>query len=379
MRLRSQISITVALAAVLAAGWMWFSSSRQAAESSQGKPKRPAATRVLVEPLRFAADRVVVRAVGTGNELKSADIHPSVSGEVRQVRFKAGQRVNKGAVLVRLDDAHQRLALRLTEVALKKARRDTKRLKKLAASGHASRTSLDTAETALESAKVRHAQAAANLADRTIVAPFRGVIGLTNIHVGDRVDDDTVIATLDDRATILVDFNLPEDFAHRIALGGAVVLRPSTSPGEAIDGTIFALASRIEPASRSLRVRAKIPNADGTIRPGTSFQVEIEFVSRAYPSVREVAVQWSRDGAYLWRASAGKAEKVFVKLVRRDSGRILIDGPLHAGELVVVEGVQALRAGQLLDPQPFGPPSGAETKSGPASGGKPKSAPQSKP
>jgi RND family efflux transporter MFP subunit len=353
MRLRSQISITILLAAVLAVGWMWFSSSRQAAESSQGKPKRPAATRVLVEPLTFKPDRVMVRAIGTGNALKSADIHPSVSGEVRQVRFKAGQQVNKGAVLIRLDDAHQRLALRLTEVALKKAWRDTKRSKKLASSGHASRTSLDTAETALESAKVRHAQAEANLADRTIVAPFHGVIGLTSIHVGDRVDDDRVIATLDDRATILVYFNLPEDFAQRIALGGAVVVRPSTAPGQAIDGTIFALASRIEPASRSLRVRAKIANADGSIRPGTSFQVEIEFISRAFPTVREVAVQWSRDGAYLWRASAGKAEKVFVKLVRRDGGRILIDGPLQAGELVVVEGVQALRPGQLLDPQPF--------------------------
>ena len=356
MRLRSQISISVLLAGVLAAGWMWFASSRQAAESSQGSLKRPAATRVLVEPLSFAPDRVVVRAVGTGNALKSADIHPSVSGEVRQVRFKAGQRVAKGAVLIRLDDAHQRLALRLTEVALKKARRDTKRLKKLAASVHTSRTIPDTAETELDSAKVRHAQAAANLADRTIVAPFPGVIGLTNIHVGDRVDDDTVIATLDDRATILVDFNLPEGFAQRIALGGGVVVRPSTAPGQTIGGTIFAMASRIEPASRSLRVRAKIPNPDGAIRPGTSFQVEIEFISRAYPRVQEVAVQWSRDGAYLWRASAGKAEKVFVKLVRRDGGRILIDGPLQAGELVVVEGVQALRAGQILDPQPFNQP-----------------------
>lgn len=365
MRLRSQISITVLLAAVLAAGWMWFSSSRQTAESSQGSPKRPAATRVLVEPLSFAPDRVVVRAVGTGNALKSADIHPSVSGEVRQVRFKAGQLVNKGAVLIRLDDAHQRLAVRLTEVALKKAQRDTGRLTKLAASGNASRTRLDAAETVLESAKIRHAQALADLADRTIVAPFSGVIGLTNINVGDRVDDETVIATLDDRATILVDFNLPEDFAQRITLGGAVVVRPSTAPGLAIDGAIFAMDSRIEPTSRSLRVRAKIPNADGAIRPGTSFQVEVEFISRAYPTVREVAVQWSRDGAYLWRSTAGKAEKVFVELVSRDRGRILVDGPLRAGELVVVEGVQALRAGQFLDPQPFNQPDPGKAKRAP--------------
>jgi len=70
--------------------------------------------------------------------------------------------------------------------------------------------------------------------------------------------------------------------------------------------------------------------------------------------VREVAVIWSRDGSYLWRANAMKAEKIFVKLVRRDGGHILVDGPLQNGDLVVVEGVQGLRAGQNLDARPFG-------------------------
>ena len=65
-------------------------------------------------------------------------------------------------------------------------------------------------------------------------------------------------------------------------------------------------------------------------------------------------MQWSRDGAYLWRAAAGKAEKVFVKLVRRNRGRILIDGPLKPGDLVVVEAVQGLRAGQRINQKPFG-------------------------
>ena len=141
-----------------------------------------------------------MRAVGTGDALKSAAIHPSVSGEVIKVSFKADQRVKKGAVLVRLDDEHQRLAVRLTRVALRKAKRDVARLEKLASSGHASRTRLDTVQTELESASVRLAQARADLADRTIVAPFSGVIGLTEIGIGDRITDDTMIATLDDRS-----------------------------------------------------------------------------------------------------------------------------------------------------------------------------------
>jgi RND family efflux transporter MFP subunit len=354
MPLRLQIVITIALAAVLGAGWVWLAGSQDTAESSQGHGGRGGATRVLVEKLKFARDRVVVRAVGTGEALKSAAIHPSVSGEVIEIRFKAGQRVKKGAVLVRLDDEHQRLAVRLTQIALRKAKRDAARLEKLASQGHASRTRLDAVQTELESASVRFAQARADLADRTIVAPFAGVIGLTEISTGDRVTDDTMIATLDDRSTILVDFNLPEDFAARVRLGDRVTVRPTTTPDQRIVGAIFALASRIEPTSRSLRVRARIADPDDTIRPGTSFEVALEFTGRSYPTVREIAVMWSRDGAYLWRATDRKAEKVFVKLVRRNRGRILVDGPLKAGDLVVVEGVQGLRARQALDPQPFG-------------------------
>ena len=186
------------------------------------------------------------------------------------------------------------------------------------------------------------------------MAPFSGVIGLTEIGIGDRITDDTMIATLDDRSIILVDFNLPEDYASRVQIGDAVTVRPSTTPERRLDGTVFDMASRIEPTSRSLRIRARIPNPDDTIRPGTSFEVELAFTGKAYPTVREVAVMWSRDGAYLWRANAKKAEKVFVKLVRRDGGRILVDGSLKPGDLVVVEGVQGLRAGQALDAKPFG-------------------------
>ena len=66
-----------------------------------------------------------------------------------------------------------------------------------------------------------------------------------------------------------------------------------------------------------------------------------------------MAVSWSRDGAYLWRVGDGKAEKVSVKLVRRDRGRLLVDGPLVAGDLIVVEGVQGLRPGRAVRAEAF--------------------------
>ena len=353
MSLRSQLAITALLAALLAAGWFWFAGNQDMAQSSEQARKRSSATLVLVETIDLAVDTVTVRAIGTGEALKSASIYPSVAGEVIEVAFQAEQRVVEGTPLVRLDDKHQRLAVRLAQVAVKEARRQVKRLEKLAPSGATSLARLETARAALESAGLRLDQAKAALEDRIVHAPFDGVIGLTEIDKGDRVTEDTLIATLDDRSVILVEFNLPEEYASRVKVGDTVSVRPWTMPDRDMQGTISARGSRIDAVTRSLRVKARIPNLDDSIRPGTSFEVELGFKGRSYPSVREVAVLWSRDGAYLWRVVDGKADKVFVKIVRRDHGRILVDGALQAGDTIVVEGVQGLRRGQSVKPAPF--------------------------
>ena len=177
---------------------------------------------------------------------------------------------------------------------------------------------------------------------------------MTDIEKGDRVTEDTLIATLDDRSVILVEFNLPEEYAGRIANGDRVTVRPWTMQDREMQGTIFASDSRIDPVTRSLRLKARIADSGDSIRPGTSFQVELAFKGRPYPIVREVAVLWSRDGAYVWRVTENRIEKVFVKIIRRDRGLILVDGPLKIGDLIVVEGVQGLRAGQSVEPQPYG-------------------------
>ena len=354
MKLRAQTSIIVILAAVFAGGWLYWNDRPSGANSKEPGRKRSAVATVLVEPAIPADDKIVVRAIGTGEARRSATIHSDASGEVVKVEFEAGQRVTKGAVLLRLDDRHQRLAVRLADVAIKEAERQLKRLEQLAQKGAASVARLETAQTGLESAILRRDQAQAALHDRTVFAPFDGVIGLTDVNAGDRIDEDIPIATLDERNYIDVAFNLPEEHAPRLALGTFVSVFPRTMPEHRIEGMVSALGSRIDPLTRTLRVKAEIANPDDALRPGSSFEVRVSFVGRSYPSVREVAVLWSRDGAYVWRVAGDQVEKVFVKIVRRDGGRILLSGPLSAGEAVVVEGVQGLRAGQRVKAKPFG-------------------------
>lgn len=352
MRLTTQITIVAILAVIVASAWWLYAGEGDAAPGKDPR-KRAAATLVLVETVRFADDEITIHAVGTGEALKSASIHPSVSGEVIEVAFRAGERVKRGAPLVRLDSAHQRLAVDLADVGLTEAKRQVERLKRLAPSGAATVARLQSAETEYQSARIRLAQARASLRDRTVYAPFDGVIGLTDIERGDRVSVQTLIATLDDRSKILVDFNLPEEFASRLNVGDPIGLRPWTQRRELVEGTVTALGSRIDPVTRTLRIKAETPNPDDSIRPGTSFDVRISFKGRRHATIPEVAVLWSRDGAYLWRISDDTAEKVFVQIIRRDKGRILVDGPLKVGEIIVVEGVQGLRSGQSVRTEPF--------------------------
>jgi len=346
MSLRSQIVLTMLLLAVAAGGWSWWPSGGKGGGPSERPGRRPSATLVLVEPARAAEDKIVVRAIGTGEARRSATIHAATGGEVTLIGFEAEQRVAKGKLLLRLDDKHQRLAVRLAKVAVKVAARQLRRVEKLAPSGAASMARLETAQTELESANLRLEQAKAELRDRSVYAPFGGIIGLTAIDVGDRITVDTPIATLDDRSYIKVAFTIPEEFTQWIAVGSLVTVRPRTKSGTEIAGAISATGSRIDPLTRSLQVEAEIPNTDDSLRPGTSFEVRLSRVGKTYPSVPEVSVLWSSDGAYLWRVEGDRAKKVFVKIVHRDGGRILVDGPLKVGDPIVVEGLQGLRPGQ---------------------------------
>jgi membrane fusion protein (multidrug efflux system) len=358
MNLRTQLAVLIGLAVLLGAGWYAMNGNEVGARPKDAPRAAGGGTRVLVEKAPAATDKIIVRAVGTGEARKSAALYPKTAGEVVAVSFRSQDRVHKGQILLRLEDVHQQIAVRLAKVAVKDATRQLQRLEKLAPSGTASQARLETAQTDLEAATLRLDQAEQALDDRIVYAPFDGIIGLTDIDRGDRVTTDTRIATLDDRAEILVEFELPEEYAGRIKIDDPVTVRPWTAPDLRLTGKVSQLGSRIDPITRTLRVKASIPNEDDLIRPGTSFETELAFTGKPYPTVREVAVLWSRDGAYLWRVANkdGKtetAEKVFVKIVRRDRGRILVDGPLNADDLIVVEGVQGLRPGQRIQAIPF--------------------------
>lgn len=307
---------------------------------------------VVAEAVRFEAESTRIAAVGTARAKRSVELYPEAAGEVVAVNFTPGQRVAKDEVLLELDARDQRLALELAEVRLDEARRLLERYEISKDRGEAlvAATVVDTARSAVEAARIERDRARVALDDRTVRAPFAGVVGLTEIDAGDRVDPATLIANMDDRTTLLVRFPVPEAFAGRLTPGDPIEIETWTVGRRSALGAIVDVDSRIDPVSRSFNARAEVDNPDDSLRPGMSFRVGLDLVGDRWPSVPEVSLLWGADGPYVWVVDDGRARRVDVTVVQRKQGRVLVEGDLAPGTPIVAEGVQRMRADLQVRP-----------------------------
>jgi RND family efflux transporter MFP subunit len=349
-----QLALALAIVGVAVAFWLHRDKVEAAASSilGVGEPvSREVGRRrggsgalpVVVARVGEGRDDVVVDAIGTARARKSVTLYPPIAGEIIESQIKAGARIAKDEPLIRLDAKKAELAIAMARSNLLDAERKLDRSKQLQSRNVASRATVDDAQTAFDRAKVELSQAEETLRDLTIRAPFAGVLGIPKVERGDRVSTTTAIVTLDDRAELIVEFEVPERYMPRLRPEHAVTARTPGFPREVFNGSVRSIDSRVDPTARTVVVRAAIPNAADKLRPGMSFAVEIRLEGQLYPAVPELALQFSRTGNYVWVIEDEKARQLPVRLVRRFDATALIDAPLKSGSLVVIEGVQRLR------------------------------------
>ena len=314
-------------------------------KAAQGRRGGDRAVTVLVKTVELRAERTRIKAVGTARAYRSVTLYPAAAGEVVAVHFAPDQRVQKGSVLLELDRRSEKLAVDLARVRVRNARRLLSRYERSAGSGAFAESTVSDARGALDEAEIALRQAEVALSDRQVVAPFDGFVGLTEIDVGDRIGIGDAIATLDDRASLLVGFAVPELLLGRIGKGHPVQVATWAARDQAIPGEIVDLGSRIDPVSRSFTARARVANAGDAFRPGMSFAVTLDVHGRHYPLVPEIAVRYGTEGAFVWVVREGAAARVPVRIVQRQEATVLVDAALEDGEPVVVEGIQRLRPG----------------------------------
>lgn len=291
-----------------------------------------------------------IQAIGTAQARESIVITPKVADTIRAIRFDSGAHVRQGQVLVEMSSVEQGADLAEARANNAQAQQNLRRYQELANRGFASQAQIDTVRAAADAAQAQVDAGGSRVSDRTIRAPFSGVIGLRTASPGQFVQPGTQIGTLDDTSTIKLDFDVPETDVARVATGVAIVAHTAAYPSREFTGNISNVDSRIDPATRTVRVRAILPNADAILRPGMLMTVDIHSNPRSALAIPEIAVIDAADGSYVYRVSAGArgatAERVPVHTGQRNGGLAEILSGLNPGDMVVTEGIQSVRPGQ---------------------------------
>ena len=289
------------------------------------------------------ADKVA--AIGDGQAIRAVTVIAETPGRVTEVLVQSGQRVQEGGVLLRLDREAETIAVERARLVLYDAKDALDRLSQLQGSGASSAVQLRDAELSLRQAELELRQAEFDLSLREVLAPVSGWIGILNAEVGTQVTTTTEIAEIDDRSVLLVNFRLPERMVGRIAPGDQVMAEALAGGVGPVKGIVSAIDNRVDPASRTLRVQARLDNADDRLRAGMSFAISIDLPGEPAPAVDPLSIQWNREGAFVWVVREGVAQRLPIRILQRSETEVLVEAAFAPGDLVVVEGVQSVRPG----------------------------------
>lgn len=345
---------TVGLLAALIAGREWMTpqmaGGAPAAVGSRGQSVPGGAgmaTPVVVVSVGVHRFSDGIQAIGSVQAYESVTITSSVTDTIAALRFDSGQRVRRGAVLVELAAAEESAGLSEAQASLAEAERELARFQALQERGFVPLARLEAAQAGYDQAAARVETAQARLADRVIRAPFSGVIGLRQVSPGALVRPGDVIVTLDDLSRVKIDFDVSETDIAALTPGVAIL---AAAAGQSLEGSIESVDSRVNIQTRTVRVRAVLPNPEGILRTGMTVTVTIQSNPREALAVPEIAVLDRPEGALVLRVAQGEqgtvAEAAPVRIGRRADGMAEILEGLAEGDAVVVEGINRVRPGQ---------------------------------
>ncbi|MCH8497667.1 MAG: efflux RND transporter periplasmic adaptor subunit [Marinobacter sp.] len=339
------IGLIIVIIAAIGAGIVLFGDDD--AGSSQAPQSRPANVNVVSPRLERVTD--TIEAVGTLRSREEIEITSEVDGRIMALNFRQGQRVDKGQLLVQLDDRQAQADLQVAEARLADARTRYDRALRLRQNNSVPQSQVDELRTEVDVAQAQRLAARTRLDNHRIEAPFAGVVGLRAFSVGAYVRIGAVITTLDATDEMELSFSVPERFLGAIRQGQTVQGITAAFPDEVFSGTLTDLGSRINPLNRSLPVQALVQNSDNRLRPGQFMSVSLTLREREALVIPEQAVLTQGTTNYVYVNQESSAQRVEVQLGVRMPGVVEISNGLAHGDQVVITGQDRLRSGQRLN------------------------------
>ncbi len=363
MRVVSQLAVIVVIAGAGYGAWtyrepimaLWSAPSANAGPQPAQAQQGPRPTQVVVRQVRVGPVEEVVEAVGTTLANESVTLTAKTTGIVKELHFSDGQLVKAGQLLVQLDDRETTAELEQARAARDQIRQTLARSRALLEQRAAPVARVEEQEQLLRAAEARVRMVEAKLKDLQIVAPFDGRVGIRRVSPGALVTANALatgqITTLDDTSIVKLRFNVPETALSSIQVGSNVGAQSSAYQGRSFQGKVAVVDTRIDPATRSVEVRADIPNKDGLLKPGMFMTVQLTIGRREQALLLpEEALVPEGTRQFVFVVANGRAVKTEVKLGTRIPGEVEVVQGLQPGATVVVGGVQRIRDGSPVRP-----------------------------
>lgn len=354
---RNVVTTVSVIAAVLAGGWAIYATRHAGTPAAVRMPGPPdaaaaggraaGAAPVTIVSAEVASERVTreLKALGTAIANESIDVTSKTSNIVSAVHFRDGETVRSGQVLIELDSAQARADLAEASAALTESTSQYQRARDLLSTRVLSQSQYEQLEATMKANQARVDAAQARLADTVIRAPFSGRVGLRRVSIGSLVSPGTVITTLDDTSVMKVDFTVPENLLGNLRAGLELAARTAAHPDRELRGKVLTIDSRIDPVTRSVTVRALVPNPESLLRPGMFVNVTLARDDYDAIVIPEQALVPEQSRQYVYVVQDGIVARREVRIGRREPGKVEIVAGLAQGERIVVEGTQKVRDG----------------------------------
>lgn len=294
---------------------------------------------MVIQP-QLLKNKIFVAGTLLAND--EVELRPEVSGRVTDIFFAEGSRVKKGEVLLKINDRELRAQLKRKEYEEKEASDKEARMRRLFELNGISQEEYDKAANALGMIKAEKEIIQSQLAKMHIVAPFDGMVGLKYVSEGSYVTSNMLIATMQDVDPIKVEFSVPEKYAKQMEQGREITVWVGDYQKE-YKGSVYAVEAKIDPATRTMKARARIPNPRGDLIPGSFAKVDItlEQLPNAIVIPAESIIP-EMSGEKVFICVNGKVRSVSVKTgIRTETGVQIVEG-LNSQDTLVVTGLLQL-------------------------------------
>ena len=321
-----------------------------------GGPPKDAPVPVELVAVEVGPLLETLRATGTLEAEEAVDLKPEVEGEITSIQMTEGGTVKKGELLLQIDESKQQATVAEAEADFRLSDENRRRADMLLTDGTISQQEHDQVHSAYRRSEASLNLARKRLTEYTLTAPFDGVLGRRNASVGQYVSSQTILVSIYALDRMKLDFSVPERYSARVKPGQTLSLTVAAHGEEKFSGEIYLVEPRVEVETRTVQVRAYVPNADHRLKPGMFANVTLSVGTKDSALTLPEDCIFPHTGSFaVYRDAGGLAELVPVETGLRVPGRVEILSGLKAGDLVARSGNLRLSPGRKLLPQPVSP------------------------